>query len=92
MVLNFCNALGQRKGGSVAEGGARGPKSKLPPEVVQLIVSLVDADKDVTPAAVKAVVRQRFPTPSDELLATAGGKVPTLKNARKKAANAAAES
>jgi hypothetical protein len=64
MVLSFYNALGQRKGGSDAEGnargpgGARGPKSKLPPEVVQLIVSLVDADKDVKPAAVNAVVRR----------------------------------
>ncbi len=64
----------------------------MPPEVVQLIVSLVDADKDVKPAAVKAIVRQRFPTLSDELLATAGGKVSSLKNARKKAATAAAES
>ena len=64
----------------------------MPPEVVQLIVSLVDADKDVKPAAVKAIVRQRFPTLSDELLATAGGKVSSLKNARKKAAAAAAES
>jgi hypothetical protein len=92
MVQNFYIALGQRKGGSDAGGGARGPKSRLPPEVVQLIVSLVDADKDVKPAAVKAIVRQRFPTLSDELLATAGGKVSSLKNARKKAAAAAAES
>jgi hypothetical protein len=36
MVQNFYNALGQRNGGSDAEGGARGPKSRLPPEVVQL--------------------------------------------------------
>ncbi len=47
---------------------------------------------DVKPAAVKAIERQRFPTLSDELLATAGGKVFSLKNARKKAAAAAAES